>query len=163
MPILGIQNLDQITGRLEKMRTACSIEQRDKAMEAAGAVLHDALITATPTARAPGWGRKAHSPGLARRSVLNVSARPKEYGVTRRLIGYSKEAFYMLWVEMGHRIVSGGGLSRASGGSSHRRGSGGGNVVGQFQGRHFMKRVFDSNIGRAMDAARAYVKKQAGF
>jgi len=132
MPVLGIQNFDRWTKRVEAMGKAAGEKVRDQALEAAGEVLLRALESATPVRqtkqvkgpRAKHW----HPPGTARRSVINVPARMKQYGVSRRLIGYSKNAYYMLFVE---------------------------------QHRGFMKSVFKSNIGRAMEVAKEVIRKAA--
>jgi hypothetical protein len=166
MPVLGIQNFDRMMKHVEMMEKACGEKTRDEALAAAGDVLADALVAATPT------GSQAHKskggrrpPGNARQSVINVPARSKAYGVSRRLIGYSKQAYYMLWVQKGHRIVVGGRLSRkahknALGGRTHSQGGKGGDR-GFVSGRHFMERVFKANIKRAMETAKEVIRRAA--
>lgn len=167
MAVLGIQNFDRMLKRVSMMERACSDKVRDQAMAAAGEVLRRALEAATmprTTGLVKGPRRKSawHPAGTAKRSVINVPAKSKEYGVTRRLVGYSKDAFYMLFVEKGHKIVSGGRLARKSyknesGGRTHSQ-SGKGRVVGQAAGKHFMRKVFAANIGKAMKAAREVIR-----
>jgi hypothetical protein len=162
MAVLGIKNIDAITKRIELMDKACQPEVLDRAMEVAGGVLADALRAGTPIggqAHRPGKA-KGRMPGNARDSVINVSAKSKQYGVTRRLIGYSKKAYYMLWVVKGHNIVTGGTLKRRASGNTHSQG-GKGQVVGRVPGRNFMTGIFKSNIKRAMEAAREVIRKAA--
>jgi hypothetical protein len=174
VPVLGIQNFDRMMRRVELMEKACREETREEAMAAAGDVLADALVGATPV------GKRAHKTykrtgeyrpaGTARSSVINVPARSKKYGVSRRLIGYSKSAYYMLWVIKGHKMVTGGERGKPGSGRLKRRASaktnthsqgGKGKVVGHVQGRDFMSRIFKANIGRAMDVAKEVIRRAA--
>jgi hypothetical protein len=172
MAVLGIKNLDAITKRIELMSKACQPAVLDKALEAAGDVLADALAAGTPVgnqSHRPGKA-KGRQPGNARDSVINVSARSKQYGLTRRLIGYSKKAYYMLWVIKGHQIVAGGTRGKIGSGRLARKAStatnthsqgGKGRVVGHVPGRDFMSGIFKANIKRAMEAAREVIRKAA--
>jgi hypothetical protein len=169
---LGIQNLDAITKKIEMMEKACQPAVLEKAMEAAGDVLADALAAGTPigpqshkTYKRKGERRSA---GNARDSVIVVPAKSKQYGVTRTLIGYSKRAYYMLWVIKGHNIVTGGTrgkpgtgrLKRSASGNTHSQ-SGQGKIVGRVPGHDFMSGIFKSNIKKAMEAARDVIRKAA--
>ena len=165
MPAIGIQNLDKWKKRVEDMQKACREEVQCEALAAAGDVLADALASATPV------GKRSHKakggdryPGNARNSIINVNAKSKKYGVFRRLIGYSKRAFYMLWVESGHDSVRGGKKARkgkwAPGAGGAHSQAGQGRVVGHVQAREFMHRVFQANIGRAKDAYIDSLKRQ---
>jgi hypothetical protein len=164
MAVMGIQNFDKMTKRVELMSKACSGSVVDKAMEAAGDVLADALAAGTPIGsqshkRSKGGMR---SGGNARNSVINVSAKSKTYGVTRRLVGYSKEAFYMLWVLKGHQMVAGGRRKRGAAVATNTHSQGGkGQVVGWIQGRNFMHSIFRANIKHAMAAAKDVFRRAA--
>ena len=166
MAVLGIQGFDKMLARVELYERACRKDIRDKAMEAAGEALKEALIAATPIgtqAHRDENGTVLRSPGNARKSVINYAAKMRTYGVTRRLIGYSKDAYYMLWVEKGHKLVRGGRLQRKGyknqyGGKTHSQG-GRGKVVGTVSGRKFMEAVFKANIGRAMERAEEVIRK----
>lgn len=164
MAVLGIQNFDAMTRRVYLMSKACSAKVLDEALAAAGDVLADALVAATPvgTQSHKAKGGKRRYPGTARASVINVPAKSKSYGITRRLIGCSKSAFYMLWVEKGHQIAPPGKrIARKEhtnklGGRTHAQG--GGQATGMVAGKHFMNRVFRSNIKRAMAVAKQVIR-----
>lgn len=167
MAVLGIQNIDAFTKRISMYSNACSPEVMDEALATAGDVLADALSAATPSGESKHKDAKGkyRNPGNARASVINVPARSKLPGVARRLIGYSKQAYYMLWVIKGHQIVVGGPLKRKAhrnkkGGMTHSQ-SGKGVVVGNTTPHDFMSGVFKSNIRRAMEAAEEVVRKAA--
>jgi hypothetical protein len=164
MAVMGIQNFDRLTKRIELMEKACGQKTLDKAMEAAGDVLADALAGGTPVgpqSHKTSKGRTRPS-GNARSSVINVPAKSKTYGITRRLIGYSKDAFYMLWVLKGHQMVAGGRVKRRASAATNTHSQGGkGKVVGWIQGRNFMHGIFKANIKNAMEAARVVIRKAA--
>lgn len=166
MPVLGIQNFDRMMKRVELMEQACREKTREEALAAAGDVLADALAAATPVgSRSHRSKRGRRFPGNARSSVINVPAKSKAYGISRRLIGYSKDAFYMIFVEKGHRIAAGGRLKRHAyrnelGGRTHSQG-GRGKDAGMVEGRHFMNKVFKANIKTAMEAAKEVIRRAA--
>jgi hypothetical protein len=159
MPSMGIQNFDRWTNRVRGLQKSCQEDTQAKALEAAGDVLKRVLEAATPISQSP---RDKHR-GLAQQSVINVPARQKQYGTTRRLIGYSKKAFYMLFVVKGHRIVTGGRRARKGGkgeffGEMHGQ-AGKGRVVGAVGGRDFVSGVWSANIERAKQAYREVIKR----
>jgi HK97 gp10 family phage protein len=159
MPVQGIQNFDKILERCEKMQEACREKTQQDALKAAGEVLRNALMQGTPIG--PG-GRKTAS-GNARANVLNVRGRMKEYGVSRQLIGYSKAAFYMLYRQTGFRLGA-----RRKDGKPVRAKMPDGRWATLHPGqsvpaRPNMSSIFKQNIGPAMDAARAVIRKAAGF
>ncbi len=164
MAVMGIQNFDRLLKRVELMEKACGQKTLDKAMEAAGDVLADALASGTPIGPQSHKTRKGsmRPAGNARNSVINVPAKSKTYGVTRRLVGYSKAAFYMLWVLKGHQMVVGGRLKRGASAKTNTHSQGGkGKSVGWIQGRDYMHRVFRANIKAAMEAAKEVIRRAA--
>ena len=169
MAVIGIKNLDAITKRIELMDKACQPEVLDKAMEAAGDILADALAAGTPVSKyAHKTGKRKgeyRMPGNARSSIINIPARSKTYGRTRRLIGYSDDAYYMLWVIKGHKMVTRGRLTRHEhrndlGGKTHGQ-RGRGEFNGMVPPHDFMTPIFKSNIKRAMEAAKEVIRKAA--
>ncbi len=158
MAVMGIRNIDAFTRQVYLMEKACGEKVLQEAMEAAGKVLERALVAATPigtqahrTYKRKGEYRPA---GTARVSVINVPARSKKYGIARRLIGYSRDAYYMFWVLTGHDMVTGGRKARRASAVTGRHSQGGkGVVVGHVAGRDIMTPVFRSNIKTALNAA----------
>lgn len=155
MAVTGIQNIDGWVNRINKLQEACREETRQKALAAAGEVLREALENATPV----GAGTAQRESGNAKQNVINVPARPKQYGVARQLVGYAKQAWYMFYREFG--FISVGSMRRTT---EARAAKATGRVAWtKIPAKPIMRPVFAGAIAQAMDAAREVIRKAAGF
>jgi len=93
MAVVGIRNFDRLEKRLLKLKDGLSGKILDDAMDAAAQHLRQAIQSATPIRT-----------GRARASVIvYASTRQRKFGEVRKLVGYSKDAFYMFFREVGVR------------------------------------------------------------
>jgi hypothetical protein len=175
MAVVGIKNFDQIEKKLKKLGAEMGKEALADAMEAAGDVYRRALEAATPTGpiQHGKWAHKTHAKGQV---IVYTPTRLRSLTEMRRLIGWTKDAFYMFFVDQGWRWHSArrvnvrgvkGGFARRlrrkgtdSGYySKTTHGQSGVSWGGKFvKARKILKDVFESSSSAAGEAAMKVLK-----
>lgn len=162
MAVVGIQNLDQIERKLKKLAQSMGTVALAEAMEAAGEVYRQAIIRATPTGpeKRGKWKRKGHAKNEV---IIYEPIQKRSLTEMRRLIGWSKDAFYMFFVDKGWRWsrkrIKRSGTDRAYYSRyTHKQGGvAWGGKTGR--ARHILASVFSSMSGKAGEAALNVMRK----